>query len=147
MYSRPLNERDPSSSFDLWLGALSLRASHQRTNSLQPATFSNPHLLAATLAITLGITPKVVSEQLGHASAAFTLDTYSHVLPQMQEEAAAKVEGALVRIFASSKSPSTSLPEILNEGCFELKWERWRQITAIQPQHLTTPFRHPRLPS
>ena len=39
--------------------------------------------------------PKVVSEQLGHASAAFTLDTYSHVLPHMQEEAAAKMEAAL----------------------------------------------------
>jgi integrase len=38
----------------------------------------------------------VVSEQLGHASAAFTLDTYSHVLPHMQDEAAAKMEAALL---------------------------------------------------
>ena len=45
---------------------------------------------SATLALTVGVAPKVVSEQLGHASAAFTLDTYSHVLPHMQEEAAAK---------------------------------------------------------
>ncbi len=51
---------------------------------------------AATLALTVGISPKVVSEQLGHASAAFTLDTYSHVLPHMQEEAAAKMEAALL---------------------------------------------------
>ena len=51
---------------------------------------------AATLALTVGIPPKVVSEQLGHASAAFTLDAYSHVLPHMQEEAAAKMEAALV---------------------------------------------------
>jgi integrase len=29
----------------------------------------------------------VVSERLGHASIAITLDTYSHVLPTMQEEA------------------------------------------------------------
>jgi integrase len=50
---------------------------------------------SATLALTVGIAPKVVSEQLGHASAAFTLDTYSHVLPHMQEEAAAKMEAAL----------------------------------------------------
>ena len=50
----------------------------------------------ATLALTVGIPPKVVSEQLGHASAAFTLDTYSHVLPHMQEEAAAKMEAALL---------------------------------------------------
>lgn len=51
---------------------------------------------SATLALTVGVPPKVVSEQLGHASAAFTLDTYSHVLPHMQEEAAAKMEAALV---------------------------------------------------
>lgn len=49
----------------------------------------------ATLALAAGVPPKVVSEQLGHASAAFTLDIYSHVLPQMQEEAAAKVEAVL----------------------------------------------------
>ena len=32
-----------------------------------------------------------VSERLGHATVAFTLDTYSHVLPGLQEDAAAKV--------------------------------------------------------
>jgi hypothetical protein len=37
-----------------------------------------------------------VSEQLGHASAAFTLDIYSDVLPHMQVEAAAKMEAALM---------------------------------------------------
>jgi integrase len=40
---------------------------------------------------------KVVSEQLGHASTAFTLDTYAHVLPHMQDEAAARVEAMLLR--------------------------------------------------
>ena len=39
--------------------------------------------------------PKIVSERLGHASIAITLDTYSHVLPSMQEDAAARV-GALL---------------------------------------------------
>jgi len=51
---------------------------------------------SATLALTVGVAPKVVSEQLGHASAAFSLDTYSHVLPHMQDEAAAKMEAALM---------------------------------------------------
>jgi integrase len=50
---------------------------------------------AATLALAAGVSPKVVSEQLGHASTAFTLDTYAHVLPHMQDEAAAKVEAML----------------------------------------------------
>jgi len=31
-----------------------------------------------------------------HASAAFTLDTYSHVLPHMQAEAASKMEAVLL---------------------------------------------------
>jgi len=37
-----------------------------------------------------GVHPKVVSERLGHASVVITLDTYSHVLPGLQEEAALK---------------------------------------------------------
>ncbi len=50
---------------------------------------------AATLALSARVPPKVVAEQLGHASAAFTLDVYSHLLPHMQEEAAIKVEQIL----------------------------------------------------
>ncbi|MGD0459060.1 MAG: tyrosine-type recombinase/integrase [Terriglobia bacterium] len=51
---------------------------------------------AATLALAAGVSPKVISEQLGHASVAFTLDVYSHVLPHMQEAAALKVETLLL---------------------------------------------------
>ncbi len=50
---------------------------------------------AATLALAAGVPAKVVSEQLGHASSAFTLDVYSHVLPHMQAEAAKRVEALL----------------------------------------------------
>jgi len=50
---------------------------------------------AATLALSAGVPPKVVAEQLGHASAAFTLDVYSHLLPHMQSEAAERVEALL----------------------------------------------------
>jgi integrase len=51
---------------------------------------------ATTLALSVGVSPKVVSEQLGYTTAAFTLDVYSHVLPHMQDDAAAKVEAALM---------------------------------------------------
>jgi len=37
----------------------------------------------------------VVSERLGHANIAITLDVYSHVLPGMQEEATRRVDAAL----------------------------------------------------
>jgi integrase len=42
-----------------------------------------------------GINPKVVSERLGHATVSFTLDTYSHVMPGLQEDAAARVAALL----------------------------------------------------
>jgi integrase len=42
----------------------------------------------ATLSLQAGVQAKVVSERLGHATVAFTLDTYSHVLPSMHEESA-----------------------------------------------------------
>jgi integrase len=51
---------------------------------------------AATIALAAGVSPKVVSEQLGHASTAFNLDTYAHVLPHMQDEAAARVQAILL---------------------------------------------------
>jgi len=47
----------------------------------------------ATLALQAGIHPKVISERLGHATISITLDTYSHAIPAMQEEAAALIAG------------------------------------------------------
>lgn len=43
---------------------------------------------AATLLLSARVNPKVVSEMLGHASITITLDIYSHVLPDMQQDAA-----------------------------------------------------------
>jgi integrase len=34
---------------------------------------------------------KVVSERLGHANISITLDTYSHAIPALEEEAAEKI--------------------------------------------------------
>lgn len=45
----------------------------------------------ATLLLAAGVHPKVASERLGHSSVIMTLDTYSHVLPDMQREATAKL--------------------------------------------------------
>lgn len=42
----------------------------------------------ATLMLKAGVHPKIVSERLGHARVGITLDTYSHVLPGLQEAAA-----------------------------------------------------------
>ena len=42
-----------------------------------------------------GVYPKVVSERLGHSSVGITLDLYSHVSPNLQHEAAQKLDVAL----------------------------------------------------
>lgn len=42
----------------------------------------------ATMMLKSGIHPKIVSERLGHATVAFTLDTYTHFVPGLQEAAA-----------------------------------------------------------
>lgn len=63
---------------------------------------------AATLALAAGVPPKVVSEMLGHASVAFTLDTYAHVLPNMQEDAARRFENALFGVPGSPRQRATN---------------------------------------
>lgn len=51
----------------------------------------------ATLGLRAGVPVKIISEALGHASVAITLDVYSHVLPGMQEEGLAHLD----RLFSS----------------------------------------------
>ncbi|MED3690351.1 site-specific integrase [Peribacillus butanolivorans] len=46
----------------------------------------------ATLLLSNGVHVKVISERLGHSNIKVTLDTYSHVLPSMQEEVARKLD-------------------------------------------------------
>ncbi|WP_163550269.1 tyrosine-type recombinase/integrase [Candidatus Frankia nodulisporulans] len=50
----------------------------------------------ATAALKSGVHPKVVSERLGHTDVAFTLRTYSHVIPGMDEAAAGLVAGVIL---------------------------------------------------
>ena len=54
-----------------------------------------PFAPQADYALRAGVHVKIVSERLGHSTIALTLDTYSHVLPGMQEDAAARVDAAL----------------------------------------------------
>ena len=49
----------------------------------------------ATELLGAGVHPKVVSEALGHSSVGFTMDTYQHLMPSMQEAAARAIEQAL----------------------------------------------------
>jgi integrase len=49
----------------------------------------------ATALLTAGVHPKVASEALGHSSVAFTMDTYQHLMPTMQEQAVRAIEEAI----------------------------------------------------
>ena len=57
--------------------------------------FHDPRHTAATVLLSHGVHPKYVQELLGHATIAITLDTYSHVLPQMGGETASAMDTAL----------------------------------------------------
>ena len=51
---------------------------------------------SATLLLREGVHPKVVQERLGHSGISVTMDTYSHVLPGMQEQAASRLADRLM---------------------------------------------------
>ncbi|MDQ2903280.1 MAG: site-specific integrase, partial [Chloroflexota bacterium] len=62
----------------------------------------------ATLLLSMGVHPKIVQERLGHSQIMVTLDTYSHVLPSLQEEAAQRLDQLL--------SPRTPASERIERG-------------------------------
>ena len=47
------------------------------------------------LLLSKGVRPEFVEDLLGHATISITLDTYSHVLPTMQDQAVANMESVL----------------------------------------------------
>ena len=66
-----------------------------RSGVRQDLRFHDLRHTCATLLLREGVNIKVVSEMLGHASIAITLNTYSHVLPDMQDSAVEAMEAAL----------------------------------------------------
>ena len=73
----------------------------------------------ATIALQAGVHPRVVQERLGHSNIAITLQTYSHVLPTMHDEAAASVAGHRLR----SRVATT------NGGRFISRWSSFRHLS------------------
>jgi integrase len=63
----------------------------------------------ASILLARGVHPKVVSEMLGHATIALTLDTYSHVIPSLQQEAASVVAAAVL-------DPASIPPQAASKG-------------------------------
>jgi integrase len=50
---------------------------------------------AASLLLAQGVAPRVVMEILGHSTIALTMNTYSHVIPELQRDAADRMDALL----------------------------------------------------
>jgi integrase len=66
-----------------------------RAAELPAIRFHDLRHTSATLLLQAGVHPKVVQERLGHSTIAVTMDTYSHVMPGMQRDAANRLDGVL----------------------------------------------------
>jgi integrase len=67
----------------------------------------------ASLMLMRGAKPKVISDALGHSSVAFTMDTYSHIMEGMQQEAMALLDDVLPA-GVSRKNNANLTPTFLN---------------------------------
>ena len=66
-----------------------------KANDLKHIRFHDLRHINATIMLSLGISPKVAQERLGHSSYQVTMDIYSHVLKKVEKEAADKLDEAL----------------------------------------------------
>jgi integrase len=82
---RPLDKR---SDWEAWKALL-------RRAGVREVRLHDGRHTAATLLLSEGVHPRVVMELLGHAQMRTTTDTYSHVMPALAKEAAAKMGTAL----------------------------------------------------
>jgi hypothetical protein len=86
---------------DRLLGCVLGRGDHRK--AAHPRRLETLPLGGATIPPTMtpidgsskGTHPKIVQEMLGHANISMTMDTYSHVLPDMQEKAVSAMDDAL----------------------------------------------------
>ena len=79
--ARPTNKRSPPKphgNYD--------RCAHQRNQRRKEQL---------TLLLAQRVDPRTIMETLGHSQISLTLNTYSHVLPALQAEAAAKLDAIL----------------------------------------------------
>ncbi len=87
----------------------SLSAAFQRfvrNHKLTRIRFHDLRHTHATQLLLQGVHPKVVAERLGHSTIVVTLDTYSHVVPGLQEEAARQLDRALRKAIRETKTSS-----------------------------------------
>jgi len=53
---------------------------------------------AATLLLAQGVSPRYISDLLGHSQVSFTMQTYAHVLPHVKKDIANKMDEILTPV-------------------------------------------------
>jgi len=91
---RPLHPERVSRSFSKLVG----------TTRAPPIRLHDLRHLHATLALAAGVAPRVLADRLGHSTTAVTTDTYQHVLPDLDHDAARRVAEL---VFADPATPTT----------------------------------------
>jgi integrase len=82
-----------------WLSLLS------KNKALPRIRFHDLRHAHATHMLSSGVHPKIASERLGHSKVGITMDLYSHVMPGMQEDAAARVDRDLEDVINRRTKP------------------------------------------
>jgi len=94
--------------------------SHCRAFAEQPDPLGVVHDLRhnhATMLLRPGAHPEAVKEHLGQANVVITLDTYSHVAPHMQSDAAEKIDAGMRAALAPSQPLPPKDQRLPSGGC------------------------------
>jgi transposase len=114
-----------------------LRKSNVRRKSFEPLVvkaklprirFHDLRHTAATLLLREDVHPKVVQERLGHSRIGITLDTYSHAVPSMQQEAADKLDHLFENVERKAKEKETGADSSLSSEDSISKNADWLQL-------------------
>ena len=97
---------------------------------LPPMRFHDLRHSAATILLVMGVHPKVVQELLGHSTITMTIDTYSHLLPSLQQEAIEKMNAVFRPGSDGALSALDDYTPILEERIVAL--ERARAVMQVE---------------
>jgi integrase len=81
-----------------------------RRASLPGVRFHDLRHTFASLMLLIGVSPKVISEALGHSSVAFTMDTYAHIISGMQSDAMKLLDSILPAARKSNVNLTANVP-------------------------------------
>ena len=67
------------------------------TANLPALRFHDLRHTAASLLLAQGVSPRTIMETLGHSQISLTMDTYAHIMPTLQQDAAQQMNAILTR--------------------------------------------------